>query len=155
MARPKAWKTEETAQGDSGENLAKLSLEKARAKAKDPKPVSENPPNWKGVHRDANYSGKTMIELNESGIIINGDFTGANLDDTDFTFVKDGISKGFILQGCKFDGASLKGTNFAGCDLRWSTFTNNSAAEAYFAAFDEKGNVIDGSEANLFEVKGL
>ena len=116
---------------------------------------TENPPKWR------NFSGKdfsktSMIDIAESGVIVNGDFSGANLTEADFTYTQDGIVKGFILQGCNFKGATLGDTNFAGCDLRWSTFdTGTVDGTCFFVDFDDDGNEISGSAANLREVDGV
>jgi len=132
-------------------------------------------PTWR-KHSGRDYSNQAMIDIFESGSIINGDFTDAKLDGADFTFYQIGEvkysaenyenlspseqdaaqRKGFVLQGCKFDRASVTDTNFAGCDLRWSSFKETDAATAaIFADIDEKGNVINESIANVFEVCGL
>lgn len=138
----------------SPQDKAKAALDKAKSAALIFRQDGENPPKWRD-YRGTDFSGKVIREFLNTETIVNGDFTGAKLDDADFTYEKDGKIYGMVLQGCKFNGASLKGTNFAGCDLRWSEFDGGSADGALFAAFDEEGNVIPSSLANVHEVKGL
>lgn len=149
MAKAKTVKVDLSAQ-----DKAKEALLKAKGAALIFRQDGENPPQWRDF-RGADLSGKSINDFFRDTAIVNGDFTGANLDEADFTYEKDGKLYGMVLQGCKFNGASLKGTNFAGCDLRWSEFDKGSADEAFFAAFDDEGNVIPSSLANIHEVKGI
>ena len=120
--------------------------------------------------RGKDFSNTKMKDMMRDGICVNYDFSGADLRGADFTWTEEivvgkgqtkTITKGFILQGCKFLGAKMdENTNFAACDLRWSMFDPKDGEESsleianvQLAVIAEDGEIL--FEANVNEVDGF
>jgi uncharacterized protein YjbI with pentapeptide repeats len=104
------------------------SVEEAKQKSANVKARSEltYAPQWRNF-KGKDFSNTRMADMFADKVIKNGDFTNCNLDGADF--------QGFILQGCKFTGASVVGANFAGADMRWSNMNGcDYNGKAYFGS---------------------
>lgn len=135
----------------------------ARAKAMAGTAETLNPPVYDENFQGMSFAGKNMYGVLRTSLATHLDFTGCDFTDADFTYFPKAESgydvdkrKGLVLQACKFNDCKLDNAVFAYCDLRWADFTGATGMDSVVIEdFDADGQAIPGSQANVFEARGI